>query len=341
MKMTVLERDDLQRMSDRLSLYRASHPQQAATFADDVRGGLTAERKHLPPKYLYDSLGSKLFEAICELPEYYLTRAENEILGRDAGSILDAVADPVEIVELGSGSAQKTRWLIEEALRRQPELLYHPIDISESALISAAGALIDAYDRLSVIAYATDYFEVLSNAKLRTSPGVRVLALFLGSNIGNYDPPHARALLRALALAMRPGDHLLLGADLKKDVRMLERAYDDPTGVTAAFNKNLLGRINRELAGTFNLRDFSHVARYIPQKGSVDSFLVARRAHDVHIGDLDLTVSFAHAEEIHAESSHKFSREDIVELGAATGFSLVRDWRDSENRFGVSLLRVA
>jgi L-histidine N-alpha-methyltransferase len=340
MKLTVLERDDLQRMSDRLSLYRTSHPQQAATFADDVRCGLTAERKHLAPKYLYDALGSKLFEAICELPEYYLTRAESEILAGDAGSILDAVGCPIEIVELGSGSAQKTRSLIEETLRRQPSLLYHPIDISESALTSAAGALIDAYEQLSVIAYASDYFEVLSNAKLRTSRGVRVLALFLGSNIGNYDPPHARALLRALALALSPGDHLLLGADLKKDVSVLERAYDDPTGVTAAFNKNLLGRINRELGGTFDLRDFTHVARYIQQKGSVDSFLVARRAHDVHIADLDLTVSFAHAEEIHAESSHKFSRDDMAELAATTGFSVVRDWRDAENRFAVSLLTV-
>jgi L-histidine Nalpha-methyltransferase len=341
MKTTVLERDDLVRVSDRLLLYRAWAPAATATFADDVRAGLTAGRKRLAPKYLYDTLGSTLFEAICELPEYYLTRTESRILERDAGAMLDAVGGPLEIVELGSGSAQKTRLLIEEALRRQPRLAYHPIDISSSALVTSAQALIGSYDGLNVVAHASDYFDVLSHNALRTTPGARVLALFLGSNIGNYDPPHARALLRALAGALGPGGALLLGTDLKKEVRVLEQAYDDPTGVTAAFNKNLLGRINRELGGTFDLRDFVHKARYSSDTGSVDSYLVAQRAHDVRIEALDLTVHLERGEGIHTESSHKFSRADVAELATATGFRVTADWRDDEDRFCVSLFEVA
>ncbi|MBV9645930.1 MAG: L-histidine N(alpha)-methyltransferase [Candidatus Eremiobacteraeota bacterium] len=337
---TVLERDGAERISERLLLYRAPHPRQVATFADDVRSGLCAPTKHLPPKYLYDALGSALFEAICQLPEYYLTRAESEILARDAGAILDAVGAPLEIVELGSGSAQKTRVLIEEALRRQELLTYRPIDISASALVGSAGSLIASYEQLIVTAYASDYFDVLLDGGLGRAPGSRVLALFLGSNIGNYDPPRARMLLRALAQALRPGDCLLLGADLKKDVRVLELAYDDPTGVTAAFNKNLLGRINRELGGTFDLRAFAHTARYQPLSGSVDSFLIASHAHDVRVEGLSLTVRFEHGEPIHTESSHKFSPEDIEELGKITGFAVTRQWRDAAERFGLWLLRV-
>jgi L-histidine N-alpha-methyltransferase len=340
MNTTLLHRDGLERISDRLRLYRASQPGAVASFAEDVLCGLSDPRKHLLPKYLYDALGSALFEAITELPEYYLTRSESAILARDAGEMLDAIGHPVEIVELGSGSAQKTRLVIEQALCRQQRLTYHPIDISESALLASAGALIHAYDRLDVTAYASDYFDVLSNAVLRTSPDMRVLALFLGSNVGNYAPPHARALLRALAAALRSDDYLLLGADLKKDVAVLEAAYDDPTGVTAAFNKNLLGRINRELGGTFDLRDFIHKAHYVSATGSVDSYLVATRTHTVRVGAIDFDVSFERDEDIHTESSHKLSPDEISELALATGFRLVRMWTDSETRFSVSLLTV-
>jgi dimethylhistidine N-methyltransferase len=332
------EREDLTHVGDRLRLYRAPEPARAATFADDVRAGLTAEQKQLAPKYLYDDLGSALFEAICLLPEYYLTRAETEILERHAGAMVESLGRPVELVELGSGSAQKTRILIGEALRRQERLTYHPIDISPGALVASASGLIAEFARLSVTAYASDYFDVLANARLRTSE--RVLALFLGSNVGNYEPEVAAELLRTLAAALRPGDGLLLGADLKKDVRVLERAYDDPTGVTAAFNTNLLGRINRELGGAFDLRAFVHAAHYDYLKGSVDSFLIAQRSHSVRIEALDLTVSFSHGEAIHTESSHKFSSEDIERMAAAAGLRVRGEWRDSAGRFSVSLLVV-
>lgn len=340
MKTTLVERDALEQISDRLALYRAPHPKQVATFAEDVRAGLSASPKRLSPKYLYDSLGSALFEAICALPEYYLTRTESEILSNDAGAIMDAIGAPIELVELGSGSALKTRHVIEAALARQKRLVYHPIDISSGALVASADSLINSYDRLKVIGYASDYFDVLENGQLRTAPDARILALFLGSNIGNYEPPRARALLRALSGALGSGDYLLLGADMKKDVAILERAYDDPTGVTAAFNKNLLGRINRELGGTFDLRDFHHEAHYTLATGSVDSFLVTERTHDVRIEALDTLAQFERGEPIHTESSHKFSRTDIAELATTTGFNVVADWHDSEDRFGVWLLSV-
>ena len=338
MKTLLPERERPIQVAERLWLYRAPERARARTFADDVRAGLGAAPKRLSPKYLYDDLGSALFEAITLLPEYYLTRAEREILAREAGAMIDALGGPIEIVELGSGSAGKTRLLIAEALRRQRALSYHPIDISPGALVASAKGLIGDFDRLSVRAHASDYFDVLADGGLDTSE--RVLALFLGSNIGNYEPPMAAELLRSLARALGPGDGLLLGVDLKKDPAVLERAYDDPTGVTAAFNKNLLGRINRELGGTFDLRAFTHRARYDEQKGSVDSFLVARHAHDVGIAALDLRVAFAYGESIHTESSHKFSRDDIAAMASTAGFGIRGEWTDAAGRFGVFLLVV-
>jgi dimethylhistidine N-methyltransferase len=340
MDTVILERERIERISDRFELRSAAREFQEASFADDVRAGLTAPRKHISPKYLYDSLGSALFEAICELPEYYLTRAETEILTTYADDMIARAGGPLEMLELGSGNANKTRLLIESALRAQGALTYRPIDISPTALVASARALTASYATLNVIAHASDYFEVLSRGLGRSDDGAKVLALFLGSNIGNYDRARARALLRALAQALRPGDCLLLGADLKKDERTLELAYDDPTGVTGAFNKNLLGRINRELGGAFDLRDFAHLARYVPESGSVDSFLVARCAQDVAIADLGLHVHFDNAETIHTESSHKFSPDDIAALGAACGFSVSAQWGDVAGRYAVWLLAV-
>jgi L-histidine N-alpha-methyltransferase len=339
MKMLLPQRDGLVHMHERLRLYRAPAPLQAAPFADDVRRGLGTSPKRLSPRYFYDDLGSALFEAITFLPEYYLTRSETEILERRADEIVAALDGPVELVEFGSGSARKTRILIEAALRRQARLSYHPIDISPSALLLSATDLIATHARLHVTAYACDYFEVLASARLRTSQ--RVLALFLGSNIGNYEPAEAVELLRAMSRSFKLGDALLLGADLKKEARVLELAYNDPTGVTQAFNKNLLGRINRELGGTFDLDGFAHVATYDPERGSVDSYLEAQREQHVTIGDLDLAVDFAAGERIHTESSLKFSEADIAELARQGGFRLVRRWTDEGERFSLNLLVIS
>jgi L-histidine N-alpha-methyltransferase len=325
-------------IGERFLLYRAPEREQVGWFGDDVRAGLGASRKHLSPRYFYDDLGSSLFEAITFLPEYYLTRAETEILERYAGEMLDAAGVPVELVEFGSGSARKTRVLIGEALARQARVDYHPIDISPNALIDSSASLVAEYERLHVTAYATDYFELLESARLRTSK--RVLALFMGSNVGNYEPHEAEKLLRAMSAAFKPGDGLLLGTDLKKSPTVLERAYNDPTGVTAAFNKNLLGRINRELGGHFDLDAFEHVARYDAMRGSVDSFLVARRGLEVAVDALDMTVRFIPAETIHTESSYKFAPDDVIRLAARSGFRVAGRWTDSLGRFAVSLLEI-
>jgi len=330
------ERDHLTKVNDRFHLYRAPERAHTATFSEDVRSGLTAARKYLPPKYFYDELGSALFEAICLLPEYYLTRTEAVILDRYAGEMVRALGGPIEFVEFGSGSARKTRTLIGAALAAQARVDYHPIDISQAALVDSASALVSEYDRLHVSAYASDYFDVLESALLRTSQ--RVLALFLGSNIGNYAPGEARALLRAMSAAFKPGDGLLLGADLKKDAAILERAYNDPTGVTAAFNKNVLARINRDLGGHFDLDAFAHVSRYDAAHGSVDSYLVAQRGCQVSIDALDLTLRFAAAETIHTESSHKFDADDIARLAADAGFRVAQRWTNDARQFAVSLL---
>jgi L-histidine N-alpha-methyltransferase len=325
---TLPEHDELTPVGERFSLYRAPQTAFVASFADDVRSGLTSEPKHLAPKYFYDDLGSALFEAICELPEYYLTRAETQILERYAAEMVTALSGPIELVEFGSGSARKTRVLVSAALDAQDALDYHPIDISSSALVASASTLAQAFDRLTVTAYASDYVEVLASARLRTSK--RVLAMFLGSNIGNYQPDDAAALLSAMSASFKPGDGLLLGTDLKKDTATLERAYNDPTGVTAAFDKNLLARINRELGGGFDLDAFSFAARY--------SYLVAQRGMTVPIADLGMHVRFVPAETIHMESSFKFDANDVARLARRSGFRVERVWTDDENRFAVSLL---
>jgi dimethylhistidine N-methyltransferase len=328
--------DQLTPIGERLLLYRAPAPRQTASFADDVRAGLTAAHKRLSPKYFYDELGSALFEAITFVPEYYLTRAETEILERYAPAIVDELDGPIDLIEFGSGSARKTRYLIAEILRRQRSADYKPIDISPSALMDSARGLVSEYDRLHVSAYAADYFDVLVNARLSTAN--RVLALFLGSNVGNYEPDQARALLAAMSTAFKPGDALLLGTDLKKSPKALELAYNDPTGVTAAFDKNLLGRINRELGGHFDLDGFDHVARYDAGRGVVESFLVARRGQVVPIDALELELRFAAAETIHTESSYKFDFEDIEGLAGDCGFRVARSWTDAQERFAVNLL---
>jgi dimethylhistidine N-methyltransferase len=313
-------------------------PRAAAghTFADDVLEGLSASPKRLPSKYFYDDLGSSLFEAITHLPEYYLTNAETEIL-RDWGwQIVRVLDEPVDFLELGSGSAIKTRLLIGEALRAQKSLIYSPIDISVDALRASSASLVESFPAMSVRAYAGDYFTVLKSGVLRFDR--RVLAMLMGSNIGNYAPSDARALVTLIAEALRPGDGLLLGTDRKKDPAVLERAYDDPTGVTSAFDKNILGRINRELGGTFDLRAFKHVAEYDKKRGVVDSHLESLRAQNVAIDALKTIVHFRKGERIHTESSHKFDDNDIAALATGTGFSVSHVWHDKAKRFNLHLL---
>lgn len=326
--------------SERLRVHRLTAA-VADDFAADVREGLTAApRKYLRPKYFYDSLGSRLFDAICLLPEYYLTRAEADIFARHAAEIVArarAGGSHLTLVELGSGSASKTRHIIEALLREQPRLTYVPVDISTAALEESAGALLGDYEALSVTAYAADYDTALPRLRENFEEGGRALVLFLGSNVGNFDRAEARDFLRRVRAALRTGDRLLLGADLKKDAATLEAAYDDPVGVTAAFNLNLLARINRELGADFNVRDFRHVALYDEAEGRVEMHLESTRAQAVRIDALGLNVNFRAGERIHTENSYKYSLDELTALAADTGFAREHTWLDPAERFSSNL----
>lgn len=323
----------------RLLIHNLVKRDPRAGLAEDVRKGLTAYPKRFLPKYFYDELGSQLFEAICLLPEYYLTRAENEILVRYADDIAAAVDGHKTLVEMGSGSASKTRLIIEALLRSQGELLFMPVDISETALESGSRILLQSYPRLRIEAFAADYFVGL--AELGKKPRGRTLALFLGSNISNFDREEAHRFLRAMREVLNEGDALLLGADLKKDPAVLEAAYNDALGVTSAFNLNVLARINRELGGSFDLHAFRHYAFYNQTEGRIEIYIESLKNQMVRIEKLDLEVSFESGELIHTENSYKYDTAGIARLASETGFTCTRSWFDSQERFSSNLLLAA
>jgi len=325
--------------SERLRVHRLTAA-VADDFAADVRRGLTAGRKFLLPKYFYDALGSRLFDAICLVPEYYLTRAEADIFARHAAEIVEKARDGARrltLFELGSGSAAKTRRIIDALLATQPRLHYVPVDISTAALEESASALLGDYEGLSVTAYAADYDTALPRLRDNFEEDARALVLFLGSNVGNFDRAEARDFLRRVRASLRAGDRLLLGADLKKDAAALEAAYDDPLGVTAAFNLNLLARINRELGADFSLRDFRHVALYNEAEGRVEMHLESTREQTVHIDALNLNIDFRAGERVHTENSYKYSLDELSALAADTGFAREHIWLDPAGRFSSNL----
>jgi L-histidine N-alpha-methyltransferase len=320
----------------RLVIHDLSRRNGQANFAADILSGLSATPKHLFAKYLYDELGSQLFEAICRVDEYYLTRAESEILSRHAGEIVSLVADCEMLVELGSGSAEKTRQIIEALLLMRAELLFVPVDISASALEKSSRSLLESYPSLRIRAYAADYFEGLAALKLLDAGPV--LVLFLGSNLGNFEKDEAAIFLRAIRAVLKPGDALLLGVDLKKDRATLEAAYNDALGVTRAFIVNELARINRELGGNFDLWAFGLRSVYNEEAGCVEVYLESLRSQSVNIRRLDLTISFAAGERMHMENSYKYSVDDLSRLAAESGFGLESTWLDDQQRFSSNLL---
>jgi L-histidine Nalpha-methyltransferase len=325
--------------ADRLRIHNLARTELQPDFAEDVRRGLQAEPKRLLPKYFYDELGSELFDAICLLPEYYLTRAENEILARNADEITSFFDGPKTLLELGSGSASKTRRLIEALLRRQPDLLFIPVDISATALETSSRVLLQSYPELRIEAYAGEYHDALAALRDRPS-GTRTLALFLGSNVGNFDADEAHRFLRALRRVLRPGDALLLGADLKKESSVLEAAYDDALGVTAAFNLNLLVRINRELEADFDPRQFRHRVRYNEERGCVQTYIESLRAQTVHLGRFEINIQFAEGERIHTENSYKYDLDELSRMATETGFKRSRTWMDLREQFSSNLFMV-
>ncbi|MFE0601875.1 L-histidine N(alpha)-methyltransferase [Streptomyces sp. NPDC058892] len=295
----------------------------------DVLQGLTRTPKVLPPKWFYDARGSELFEEITRLPEYYPTRAEREILLERAREIASG-SGARTLVELGSGSSEKTRHLIEA----MPALeMYVPVDVSESALRGAATALLADHPGLRVHAMLADFTRAL---ELPDSPGPR-LVVFLGGTIGNLLPPERAVFLASVRAMLSPGDALLMGTDLVKDEAVLVTAYDDARGVTAEFNKNVLAVINRELDADFHTADFEHVAVWNREQEWIEMRLRARSELTVKVRDLDLVVAFAEGEEILTEVSAKFRQEGVRKELAAAGLELTQWWTDAAGRFALSL----
>jgi L-histidine N-alpha-methyltransferase len=308
----------------------------SATMARDVRRGLRSIPKELSPKYFYDERGSRLFERITELDEYYPTRAEREILERRSAEIVAAAGAPGTLVELGSGSAAKTRHLL-SAMRDAGCLrTYVPIDISEEITHATAELLVDEYPGLAVRGLVCDFEHHLERIP---DTGERRLLAFLGGTIGNLYPYQRRSFMCRIAALMFPGDHFLLGTDLVKDSARLEAAYDDAEGVTAEFNKNVLEVLNREMGGDFDLDAFAHVARYDADEERMDIRLRSLADQQVRLDEIDLEVEFAAGEELRTEISTKFTRERLEEVYAHAGLEFCGWFTDEAGDYALSLAR--
>ena len=306
------------------------------TFAEDVARGLAASPKSLPPKYFYDEQGSSLFEQITELEEYYLTRTEAGMLAAHGHDMLAAAGDPLTLVELGSGSSSKTRLLLDILAKRQARVDYIPIDISPTVVTEFGEQLLNDYPSLHIRGLICDYHQAMG--ELKSESHGRRLFLFLGSSMGNYTPQQAVRLLRVVREAMGPQDRLLLGLDLKKEAAVLRRAYDDAKGVTAAFNLNLLARINRELGGRFELERFRHKAFYNEEQGRVEMHLESLVSQLVPVNGLQRSFSFKNGETIHTENSYKFDRQGLQEILEPGALAIQRQWLDHRRWFSLNLI---
>jgi dimethylhistidine N-methyltransferase len=305
-------------------------------FAKDVRTGLmTHGQKSLPCRYFYDAVGTALFEAISRLPEYGLTRADDRLICAHAQELADLLPSPVITVELGSGTGAKTGHIL-RALARRECATYFPIDVSAAALDRCRRELSEVAE---VTPMEATYLEGLEKAASKRRPGQHLLVLFLGSTIGNFERCDARQFLANVRGRLQPGDALLLGTDLEKPETRMLLAYDDPAGVTAAFNLNLLARVNRELGGNFNLREFVHEASYNRAERRVEMHLRSRSRQEVAVRDAEIRVEFEKGETIWTESSHKFRLAEVPGMAAQSGFRCVAQWVDEEWPFAESLLR--
>jgi L-histidine Nalpha-methyltransferase len=310
-----------------------------AEFAADVRRDLALAPKQLQSKYLYDALGSSLFEAICRLPWYRITRAESRLLSGHAADVVAALGEDgaATIVELGCGSGEKLVVLAEALQAAGGSARVHLIDVSSQALVQTEQRL-TGLRHFSVVGHQSTYEVGLRRAAAARTGDGPMLVLLLGSNIGNFDAPAALDFLRRIRLALRPGDLMLLGADLVKPERDLQLAYADPLGVTAAFNKNLLVRINHELEANFNLAAFDHLAVWNGAEQRIEMHLVSRAAQTVAIGAAGITVAFERGERIWTESSYKYEPDQIERMAVETSFAIRDQWIDTDARFALSLM---
>ena len=306
-------------------------------MAHEVAEGLLRTCKSLPPKLFYDEAGSALFEQITELPEYYVTRTEMGILRKFSHEIAHAVAPVAAAIELGAGTSTKTKLLLSAILGSQPALTFFPVDISAAPLRMGQAALQCEFPQLHVVPVVTDF---LQNLSFLAGSSPRRLVFYLGSSIGNFEPLQAVSLLCRLRRRLAPGDLLLVGFDMRKDPEILHAAYDDAQRVTAAFNKNVLARINRELGGHFDLEAFRHVALWNDHESRIEMHLQAGTRQAVRIDQLGISVEFERGETIHTENSYKYSDAMIAGLLRNSGFSLVRTWKDDRGWFSETLARV-
>lgn len=303
--------------------------QSLTEFSSEVAVGLgNPGQKELPSKYLYDEVGSALFDVICLLPEYGLSRAGMRLMQRHANDIVGRLDGPFVVAELGSGSGQNTRYLL-EALAKRQRVNYYPIDISRTALFRCRQEL-GQMDMVSIVGFERAYLDGLQEVAARRRDNEKLLVLFLGSTIGNFDRPAGDQFLRDVRAILRDGDALLLTTDLLKPIPQLLLAYDDPAGVTAAFNKNLLGRINRELGGEFNLDQFEHVVRYDESERRIEMHLRSKVWQQIKIRKAGFRSYMQEGETIWTESSHKYDRKEVIEMGERTGFKCAGQWIDSE-----------
>ena len=305
-------------------------------FAAEVTAGLSQPgQKELPSKYLYDEVGSALFDVICLLPEYGLSRADTRLLQRYSPDIIGRLPGPVVVAELGSGNGQKTRWLL-EALSRRQRVNYYPIDISGSALNRCRQEL-GQMDMVSIVGFERAYLDGLQEVAARRREGEHIFVLFLGSTIGNFDRPAGDQFLREVRAILSEGDALLLSTDLEKPIAQLRLAYNDPAGVTAAFNKNLLARINRELGGDFDLAGFEHVVRYDQTERRIEMHLRSTAWQRVTIRKAGFGFYVREGETIWTESSHKYNPQEVIRMGERTGYRCAGQWFDSEWKFAQNL----
>lgn len=326
-------------VSDRYALTETEPHEHLDSLASAVAEGLGERPRSLPCRFLYDERGSELFEDICALPEYYLTRAEHQLLRDHADEVVSHLPRGVTLAELGSGSSTKTRLLIEALLRHQSRLRYVPVDISRSILEESAESLLEDYGALEVHAIASEYHVGLRHVRNETR-APKVIA-WLGSNVGNFDRASAARFLRRIRDVLVEPDRLLVGIDLRKDRRVLESAYDDAAGVTARFNLNLLTRINRELDANFDLRSFGHYADWREVEGRVELGLECLASQRVTIKGSGLALRFERGERIHTEDSYKYSFEEIEALAANSGLRLEQQWLDASGGYSLQLMAPA
>lgn len=328
-------------METRTAQATANRTKKTSDVAKAVLDGLCRKEKYLPSWLFYDAAGSRLFEAITRLPEYYLTVLEHSIFSQHAEEMIAAAAgpqnEPLTVLELGAGSASKTLVLLRALIARQGRAMYLPVDVSEAALQSA---IKNVQAALPVVEVQPICSEITQEKFLELPQAGRRLALYIGSSIGNFDAEDAIELLQWLHSQLKPGDALLLGTDMVKDASPLLAAYNDQSGVTAAFNMNILARLNRELGAKFPLDAFEHRAIWNAAKSRMEMHLDSKRNQTVRVDSLHRSFEFRRGESIHTENSYKFTSEDVADMLMKSGFALEQSWYDADRWFGVHLARV-